>query len=129
MPERSSQEIAAALAATAEQIRREEDRPRPLGSTPTSVGGNKLTWFNVQSDSTIPTWSSAAGWQTVTACHRAVRGGADADTVDTNIQVFNQLYSRRAKIDTGTNCNVGCVKDSAGDWIAVEYAWGVHYKD
>lgn len=130
MPERSREEIIQVMTATDEMVRREEDRPRPAGSAPTGLGGPTLTWFNVQADSTVPDWSADDGWQAVTACHRAARDGADVDTRDTTIYVFNQLYSRRPKIDdTATYRNVGCVRDSAGDWIAKEYAWGVHYKD
>lgn len=129
MPERSREEIIQVMTATDELARRENDRPRVLGSSPTGIGGQKLTWFNVQSDSTVPDWSTDAGWQTITACHRAARGGADLDTTDTSIQVCNQLYSRRPKIDAEDHRNVGCILDAAGEWIAVEYAWSVHYRD
>jgi hypothetical protein len=128
MPERSSRDSQRAADRLAESARREADRPEMADSPPPSLVRD-LTWFNVQADSVLPDWDADAGWQTVTKCHRAARGGEDLNEVDTDIEVFNQLYSRRPKIDTDTHLNVGCVRDAAGVWIAVEYDWSIHYED
>jgi hypothetical protein len=128
MPERSGEETRRAGDRFASSAATEAARPRPQGRPPTAPA-DPLVWFNVQEDSTVPVWSGNPNWQTVTKCHRAERGGDDLDEVDVDIEVFNQLNSRRARIAKDTYRNVGCVRSTGGKWIAVEYSWSIHYAD
>lgn len=82
-----------------------------------------LRWFEVQGDSTIPTWAS--GWNTVTKCHEQTTkdGGTDVDTTDTDVLVLCDVdLQMRPNLDaTGAvpTSMLGCLDDGAGNMVAV----------